>query len=85
MDAFESLTLKILASDVIARATPVYYITMTAQLKAEIDRMYQLGQLPGLKGGKRYVFLATARDEKSEVFTVLIDTFRAFHRFLKWK
>ena len=83
-DAFEKLTPKILAADVIAWATPVYYMTMTAQLKTVIDRMYQLELTPGLKGGKRYVLLATAWDPRPEVFHVLTDTFRAFHRFLKW-
>ena len=83
-DAFEKLAPKILTADVIAWATPVYYMTMTAQLKTVIDRMYRLELTPGLKGGKRYVLLATAWDSRPEVFHVLTDTFRAFHRFLKW-
>lgn len=83
-DAFEKLAPKILAANVIAWVTPVYYMTMTAQLKTVIDRMYQLEQVPGLKGSKRYVLLATAWDPEPEVFTVLSDTFQAFDRFLKW-
>lgn len=55
---------KIFAADVISWAMPVYYMTMTAQLKALIDYLHQLERMLGLKGGKRYVLFDSTYDPR---------------------
>lgn len=84
-DSFSILAEELLLSDVIVWATPVYYMTMTAQLKAVIDRMYQLETQPQFMSKKKYILLATAWYNNKSVFDVLSDTFESFCGFLNWE
>ena len=56
---------KMLAADVIVLASPIYFYTMTAQLKAVIDRTYAF--FSDLKGKTFYYVITCAAD--SEDFT----------------
>ena len=84
-DAFMGLSKKILESNIIVWVTPVYYMTMTSQLKTVIDRMYQLETDSRLRSNKKYILIATAWDNNKSVFDVLKDTFNAFCKFLRWE
>ena len=84
-DTYNKLIPEILESDEIVWVTPIYYMTMTAQIKIVIDRFYQLETDSRFKGGKKYIILATAWDSKPNVFKVLVDTFKAFSKFLRWE
>lgn len=83
--AFEKLVPEILVADMIVWTTPVYYMTMTAQLKMVVDRMYQLEKDSRFKEKKSYILLATAWDSNPNVFNILTETFEAFCRFLRWE
>jgi len=84
-DSYSKLVPKILEADEIVWATPIYYMTMTASLKIIIDRFYQMEISPRFWGKKKYVVLATAWDRDPKVFDILMDTFMAFCKFLKWE
>lgn len=66
---------KMLAADVIVMGTPVYFYTMSAQMKTLIDRC--CGLYTGMKD-KEFYFIATAADADREVMNRTIDTFQGF-------
>lgn len=84
VDSFEKLIPHIILAQVVVFSTPVYYMTMTSQLKAVIDRFYQLELKPGFKNNKKYILLSTAWDKREKVFDVIVNTFDIFCNFLKW-
>lgn len=83
-DSFEKLIPHIISAQVVVFSTPVYYMAMTSQLKAVIDRFYQLELIQGFKNNKKYVLLSTAWDKRRNVFDTLDNTFESFCSFLKW-
>jgi len=79
-DMTEMLAL-IESSDVVAMATPLYFLTVSAQLKAFIDRFYcahHAGRIRGKKG----VLLTTSGGPGSPVLT---DYFKALCGLLGWE
>lgn len=84
-DAFGEIGKEMINADVIVWVTPVYFMTMTAQLKAAIDRMYQLETQKGFIGNKKYIIISTAWDSNPEVFNILVQTIDSFCHFLKWE
>ena len=83
-DSFEKLIPNIISAQVVVFSTPVYYMTMTAQLKVVIDRFDQLELIQGFKNNKKYVLLSTAWDKRRNVFDILVNTIESFCSFLKW-
>lgn len=57
---------KMKASDVIVLATPVYFYTMSAQIKTMIDRTLGGAQTSGLEN-KEFYLIATAADGKADM------------------
>ena len=57
---------KMRRADVIVLATPVYFYTMSAQLKTMIDRTLGGAQTPGLEN-KEFYLIATAADGRTEM------------------
>lgn len=74
-DDMAELLEKMLAADVLVLATPVYFYTMNAQMKALIDRTY--AKYPGLGTKDVYVILAAA-DSNNEAMERTIEGFRGF-------
>ena len=66
---------KMTAADVLVLATPVYFYTMDAQMKAVIDRTYAV--YPGL-GTKDVYFIVTAADTNKKSLERTIVGFRGF-------
>lgn len=66
---------KIIAADVLVLATPVYFYTMNAQMKALIDRTY--AKYPGLGTKDVYIILAAA-DASKAAMERTIEGFRGF-------
>ncbi len=66
---------KMLAADVIVMATPVYFYTMSAQMKTLIDRC--CGLYTEMKNKEFYLIL-TAADEDREKMLRTVDTFQGF-------
>lgn len=66
---------KMIAADVLVLATPVYFYTMNAQMKALIDRTY--AKYPGL-GTKDVYIIVAAADSNKEAMERTIEGFRGF-------
>lgn len=66
---------KMLAADVIVLATPVYFYTMCAQLKALIDRTVAI--FPRLTD-KRFYYIMTMADTSREMLKGTVEALRGF-------
>ena len=66
---------KMLAADVIVMATPVYFYTMSAQMKTLIDRF--CGEYTRMKN-KEFYFIATAAEKDPRKLERTIDAFGGF-------
>ena len=66
---------KMVAANVIAMATPVYFYTMNAQMKTLIDRTCsRYAEICG----KRFVFIVAAADDSQSAMERTLEGFRAF-------
>ncbi|MEG1525542.1 MAG: flavodoxin family protein [Clostridia bacterium] len=82
-DGMEKLNPELLTSDLVAFVTPLYYYSLSAQLKAVIDRFYaQNDRLLG--GGKKAVLIATANDSAADTFDALHAHYRQIIHYLQW-
>lgn len=66
---------KMVAADIIVMATPVYFYTMSAQMKTLIDRC--CGRYTEMSD-KQFYFIATAAENDTKVMERTIDTFQGF-------
>ena len=66
---------KMIASDVIVMATPVYFYTMNGQIKTLIDRTYS--RYLAIKNKEMY-FIMTAADSKKQALERTLEGFRGF-------
>lgn len=66
--------------DVVVFASPMYWGTITGQLKVVIDRLYAV--LFGHSMQKKFVVIMTAR---SGMYDMTMDFFSIFTRFLAWE
>lgn len=66
---------RMLAADVIVMSTPVYFYTMSAQMKTLIDRCCGLYTK---MSGKEFYFIVTAAENGKEKILRTIDTFQGF-------
>lgn len=66
---------KMIAADIILMATPVYFYTMSAQMKTLIDRC--CGLYTRMKG-KEFYFIVTAAENDRQKMERTIDTFQGF-------
>ena len=74
-DDAEEIVHKMLAADVIVLATPVYFYTMCAQLKALIDRSVMV--YPKITN-KEFYYLMTMAETDEKMFTGTIEALRGF-------
>lgn len=74
-DDMDDIQNKMIESDIIVLSSPLYFYTMTAQLKTLIDRCcakYTLMQ------NKEFYYILTAADEEKKSFTKTIEALRGF-------
>ena len=74
-DDMAKIILEIAAADAVVFATPIYMYNITAQLKAVMDRCYQI--YPQGFNGKKTAFMAVAGGDVIEK-TVAIDSYKGF-------
>ncbi len=74
-DAVAPYLESMMAADVIVLATPVYFYTMCAQLKALIDRTVAI--YPRLTH-KQFYFIMTMADDNESMFTGTLEALRGF-------
>ena len=67
-------------ADVVVWASPVYYFSVTAQLKAAIDRMYSLIS----EKAKQTVLLLTCADESSDTAAGAFAMYERILKYYKW-
>lgn len=79
-DDMEQIISKMRKADVIVLSTPVYFYSMSAQLKTMIDRTLGGAQQPGLEN-KAFYMIATAADSKSEIERT-VDAMRGYLKCL---
>lgn len=74
-------------ADTIVFASPVYFFSLSAQMKALIDRLYAFGFSEGFRlPPKECVLLATAADGHDDTFALTEALYeRVFVAFLGWK
>lgn len=74
----------ILRADVIVFITPIYYFSMTAQLKTVLDRIYAIGRKMREKNQK-LVVIAAAGDSDSSVMNGLNYQMESLRKWTYWK
>ena len=74
----------LLQADVIVFITPIYYFTMTAQLKIVLDRIYAIGRKMREKDQK-LVVLAAAGDSDPAVMNGLNYQMESLRKWTHWK
>lgn len=79
----EKLNEKLINADVIAFATPLYYYTVSAQIKAVIDRFHAKNAV--ISGNKKAVMIASAYGSDDQTFEALDKMFQSSLRFLNWE
>ena len=82
-DAMEELNPELLSADVIAFVSPIYYYTISAQIKAVIDRFY--ANDAALHNNKKAVLLLTMADDTDESALGALQTFKGMTSFLEWE
>ena len=82
-DSMTKLTPELLAADLIAFVTPLYYWGMSAQLKRVIDRFYASSSR--LHGNKKTVLMATAYDANDWTMNSLTTHYKTLARYLQWE
>lgn len=84
-DDFNELAPLLEQSDMVVFATPLYWFTFSAQLKAGVDKMYAL-----LTGGREStvresMLLACGESEDRSDFEGLIKSYQSIARYLNWE
>jgi len=83
-DDFNDIAPAILEADVVVLTTPVYWYTVSAQLKAVMDKFYSL-----LKGadvfGKQCMLIACAQEDDEQVFDGTVFAVERSAEHLAWE
>jgi NAD(P)H-dependent FMN reductase len=82
-DSMDKLNPELLAADLVAFVTPIYYWGMTAQLKAVIDRFYSNNSRLHVK--KKAILMATAWDSADWTMQALIAHYKTLLRYMGWE
>ena len=79
-DDANELVEKMLSADVIVLATPVYFYSMDAQLKALIDRSVSRWSDFGCFNGTEFWHIITAADTNRDIMSATLEGLRGFMR-----
>ena len=82
-DDMEELNPLLFAADAVAFVSPVYYYTVSAQIKAAIDRFY--ANDAALHKGKKAVLITAMADDTMESAEGPNATFKGMFDFLEWE
>ena len=74
-DDMQDIYQKILAADVVVLASPIYYYTWTAQLKAVIDRTYAM---LSTMHNKTFYMISTCMSPNEDYCQVMLDSFSTY-------
>lgn len=82
-DGFNHILGEILSADAIAFASPVYWYTFPAGIKAVIDKFYSLCVAGKDLAGKKCVLMACCEDDDMEAFEGLVFSYKKSMGLLK--
>jgi multimeric flavodoxin WrbA len=82
-DSMEKLYIKLVDADVIVFATPLYYYTVSAQLKAVMDRFHAKNTI--ISGNKKAIMLATSYGDDEQTMEGLDRMYELSLRYLNWE
>ena len=87
-DGFNEFAPLLEAADVIVFATPVYWGTYPAQMKALIDKFYAYGikrTKVDIRGNRSLYLLACGDGKKETAFNTILELAEGFAEFLQWE
>lgn len=82
-DSMSKLNDKLFESDIVVFVTPIYYFTMSAQIKAVVDRLHANNEK--LSGNKKAMLFAAAYGDDDGTVEGLQKTYEAILRYLNWE
>lgn len=82
-DALNAWYEKLIDSDMVVFVTPLYYYTMSAQIKAVVDRFH--ANNTKLTGNKKAMLFATSYGADDWTMEGLAKTYEGILRFLNWE
>lgn len=82
-DAMNTWYEKIIDSNMVVFVTPIYYYTMSAQIKAVIDRFH--GNNAKLSGSKKAIIIATSYGTEDSTMEGLEKTYESILNFMNWE
>lgn len=82
-DSMVKLNEKLIDTDVIVFASPLYYYTVSAQLKSVIDRFN--AKNANISGNKKAIMLATSYGDDDQTMEALDKMYESSLRFLNWE
>lgn len=82
-DSMDKLNEQLIDSDVVVFATPLYYYTFSAQVKAVIDRFHAKNTL--LAGNKKAILMATSFGDAEWTMDGIDKTFELTLGFMNWE
>ena len=80
-DIERSLMPQMLEADLLVLVTPLYYWTMSAQLKTIVDRFYSR---TGRLHGKQSMLIATCYDSGAHAMDTLVTTYKRLVEYMEW-
>ena len=86
-DGFNEFAKLLEASDVIVLATPVYWGTYPAQMKALIDKFFAYGikrTKVDIRGNRKLYLLACGDGKKETAFRIILELAKSFADYLQW-
>ncbi len=81
-DDFETMKQEIIESDLVVFASPIYYYSISSQLKMTIDRFYSIDEK--LHKNKKAMVFLTYADDAIETADLVLGNFRGMFEFLGW-
>ena len=81
-DDMTKITKSLVEADVLVFATPIYYFTMSGQLKIAIDRFFNLGET---MKGKKKVYVLAAGGGPAEAMVGLTVTMDGIIKYMGWE
>lgn len=82
-DSMSKLNDKLFESDMVVFVTPIYYFTMSAQMKAAVDRLH--ANNAKLSGNKKAMLFAASALADDGTMEGLQKTYEAILSYLNWK
>ncbi|MGL6197151.1 MAG: flavodoxin family protein [Thermoguttaceae bacterium] len=82
-DGFNDLAPMLEKADIVVFATPLYWFTMSAQLKAAIDKFYSF-MVAKKPFKKECILLACGEDSNENGFDALVKTYDLMVDYLQW-